>query len=172
MRARPLIALAVAAGAALGSGLGWWLAPRGPDAARLVATHERVQVVDGPIGFLALMDSGATVSSIHARDVEVIDGDATDPARNLGRTVRFTLENEAGRTVTLERPVALVKRIRTGDCREWRYHVRLEVEFRGERRRILVNLNDRGRAPERLLLGRNWLGHGYVIAVAPDEVAL
>jgi hypothetical protein len=132
----------------------------------VVAGREHVVIADGPIEFLARLDTGALVSSVHARGIEIIDADPNDPRRNRGKTVRFTLDNGRGGSTTLERSIELVQRIRSADCVEWRYHVQLAITFRGRTQKVLVNLNDRSGLAEPLLLGRNWLRQGYAVVIA------
>jgi hypothetical protein len=158
-----LIALTAFAAGVL---LGGWLPGERIARERMVGRVERVLIEEGPIAFDARIDTGATVSSVHARDIEVIDGNPDHPPSNLGRMVRFTLVNAGGASAPVAAPIALVRGISSADCREWRYHVYLSVAFRGHRHRVLVNLNDRSRKAERLLLGRNWLRHGYVVDLA------
>jgi hypothetical protein len=116
--------------------------------------------------FAARLDTGAEVSSIHALEVEVIGGEGRPTRRDIGREIRFTVHNEAGEKARLTATVAGIHAIRTADCREYRYHVLLEVEFERRRAKILLNLNDRTRSAEKLLLGRNWLEHRYLIDVS------
>jgi hypothetical protein len=135
---------------------------------RIISGVENVHIIDGNIDFRARVDTGAAISSINARDITVIGGDDTNILKNIGKPIRFTLVNARGQTATVQSTVAKIYSVRTGDCREWRYHVYMTVEFRGVRTRVLVNLNDRSRAPERMLLGRDWLVGGYLVDVAAD----
>lgn len=135
---------------------------------RVIGGVENVRIVEGNIDFRARVDTGAAISSINARDIKVIGGDDTHILNNIGKPIRFTLVNAKGRTATLQSTVAKIYSVRTGDCREWRYHVYLTVEFRGVKTRVLVNLNDRSRAPQRMLLGRDWLVGGYLVDVATE----
>jgi len=153
----------------IGLALGWWLNETGIERDMIVGGVEEVLITEGPISFTARLDSGATVSSINARRIEVVDGDPEDATANLGKVARFTLANAKGDEVTLEAPIKLVKPVNTADCREWRYHVYLNIEFRDRRHRVLVNLNDRSRSSYQLLLGRNWLRYGYVVHVSQSE---
>ena len=138
------------------------------DQDRVIAGVETVRIVEGDIGFRARVDTGAAISSVNARDITVIGGDDTHILNNIGKPIRFTLVNARGQTATVQSTVAKIYSVRTGDCREWRYHVYMTVEFRGIRTRVLVNLNDRSRAPERMLLGRDWLVGGYLVDVAAN----
>lgn len=123
-----------------------------------------VQIAEGPIEFLARLDTGATVSSINAEHIEVIGGEGRPTRRDIGRKIRFELVNHRGQRAPLEAEIAEIHGIRSADCREIRYHVYLTVAFRGRMQRVLMNLNDRGATDEKLLLGRNWLDQGYGVA--------
>lgn len=154
------VLLAGLAGAAGGS---WWVG-RGT-----LAPIIAVEVDEAGLAFTARLDTGAVVSSINAEGVTVMGGGPIPAASDVGKLASFVLVNERGERKTLTAPIAQVRGIRMADCREVRYHVYLTVRHRGRAHRILTNLNDRSRATEKLLLGRNWLQHGY--AVAPVEEA-
>lgn len=68
----------------------------------------------------------------------------------------------------MESKIEQVRGIATSDCGEIRYHVCLTVVRRGGRYRLLMNLNDRLRSKDKLLLGRNWLRHGFVVDVTKN----
>ncbi len=155
-------AVLLLSGLALGYLLGAWSVER-----RMLPPLSRVTVAEAGLDFEARLDTGATVSSINAQDVTVIGGGALPGRDDVGRTARFVLVNGIGERRTLSAPIAQVRGIRMADCREVRYHVYLTIVHRGRAHRVLTNLNDRTAAGEKLLLGRNWLQHGY--AVAPVE---
>lgn len=120
--------------------------------------------------FQARLDTGAVVSSINAHELKVLDSDGPPSGRDTGKMISFVLINERGERHPLLARIAQVRGIRSADCREVRYHVYLTVKFRGKDYRVLTNLNDRSNAGEMLLLGRNWLRHGYAVAAvgAPE----
>lgn len=138
-------------------------------ASRTLEPREEVSIAEAELTFRARLDTGAVVSSINAKDISVIGGSGRPARSDVGKPIRFKLVNRHGEVVELTRPIEQVRGIRTADCREVRYHVYLTIGFRGKSRRILVNLNDRSRAQDKLLLGRNWLRQGY--AVAPVKQA-
>jgi hypothetical protein len=122
-----------------------------------------VVVAEAALGFEARLDTGAVVSSINARNIQVIDGEGAPSINDVGRQIRFELVNAEGESRELTTSVAQVRGIRMADCREVRYHVYLTVVYRDQAFRILTNLNDRAQAADKLLLGRNWLSHGYAV---------
>lgn len=154
----------LAAGLAAGFQIGVWSVERD-----ILAPVVSVRVSEAELGFQARLDTGATVSSINAHDIVVIGGGQRPAASDVGKTVRFVVVNDAGEQRELTARIEQVRGVRMASCREVRYHVFLTVEHRGRALRILTNLNDRSRAGDKLLLGRNWLHHGY--AVGPVEEA-
>lgn len=122
-----------------------------------------VVIDEAKLGFRARLDTGAEVSSINAIDVNVIGGEGR-PTRDVGRQVEFTVLNEAGGRARISATIAGIHAIRTADCREFRYHVLLTVRHRDRTQRVLMNLNNRAQSAEKLLLGRNWLEEGYLVA--------
>lgn len=148
-------------GALLGgfAGYKWALAER-------LAAKEPIFIDEAALHFFARLDTGATVSSINARDIEVVGGSGTPQRSDAGKRVRFTVENAAGQNSRVEATIDQVRGIATSDCRELRYHVYLTVVYDGAPYRLLMNLNDRTNSKDKLLLGRNWLRHGFVVDVS------
>lgn len=143
---------------ALGAGLGHWYTMRW-----VVPGVLEVKVGTPEVPFLARLDTGAEVSSINATALEVVGGEGRPTRRDVGRRLRFTITNEAGVQARMEATIAGIHAIRTADCREYRYDVVLPVRHGDRRAQILMNLNDRARSAEKLLLGRNWLESGYLV---------
>lgn len=133
--------------------------------ARVLGETTRVVIAEGGIGYTARLDTGAAVTSVHALDIEVVDGDPADLMRNKGKTVRYTLVNEDGARARMSSRIERVQRVRTGPCVDYRYHVHLTIAHGGRSQRTLVNLNDRSYAREKMLLGRNWIRQGYLVKV-------
>ncbi len=136
---------------------------------RLIGAEETVQVSDAGLSFLGRVDTGATVTSINAEHIEVIDGDPENPKQNAGKQLRFTLVNAAGEKQQLQRPIIKVRYVHSSDCGEWRYYVYLKIRFRQHEQKLLVNLNDRSRSTKKLLLGRDWLAQGYIVDISGSE---
>lgn len=146
--------------AGMGGVLGYAMAERGQ-----LGASESVSIVEAGLEFDARLDTGATVSSINAHEIEVVGGSAPPSSRDSGKQIRFTLENGRGESRRIEARIEQVRGIRTSDCQELRYHVYLTVRHRGESYRLLMNLNDRSGSKDKLLLGRNWLRHGFSVDV-------
>jgi hypothetical protein len=104
---------------------------------------ELVTIEEAAISFDARLGTGATISSINARDLEVIGGGDRPHRSDKGKQIRFTVVNGTGVTARLESTIEQVRGIATSDCSELRYHVYLTVLRDGARYRLLMNLNDR-----------------------------
>lgn len=151
-------ALLVVAGLGAAAAGGAWWAGR-----NVLPPLADVVIREADLPFRARLDTGATVSSINAENLEIVGGDVPPSRDDAGRTIRFTLINHDGQRREVSARIEEVRGVRTADCRELRYHVYLTVEFRGRAYRVLTNLNDRSRSPDKLLLGRNWLRYGFAV---------
>jgi hypothetical protein len=118
--------------------------------------------LDSPL--LARIDTGARICSIHAIDVQVEDP-AANLKDNVGREVRFTVENRAGRRQEMRARIAKVSTVKNSQGIEERYVIMLPLSWQGISKVVEVNLRDRSRMSYKLLIGRNWLSHDFVVDV-------
>lgn len=105
----------------------------------------------------ARVDTGAAVSSVDARSVQV---------RRLKneRVVRFILAVDGGQRVALELPLAGYRRVTTADGGgEKRPVVTMDVCIDRQRIRAEFTLNDRSRMEYHILLGRNVLAGHFLV---------
>ncbi|ADN75830.1 protein of unknown function DUF785 [Ferrimonas balearica DSM 9799] len=130
----------------------------------------RLNVVEADLSYLARIDTGASKTSIHAENMQVIGGDLQDWDDNIGKSIRFDTANESGTKASIEAEIADVLHIRNSQGSEDRYVVWLHVGPEGKERRVLVTLKERGPMTYKLLIGRNWLAGEYLVDVElPDE---
>ncbi|AZQ10753.1 RimK/LysX family protein [Shewanella khirikhana] len=122
------------------------------------------------LAMTARVDTGASVSSIHAFDIEVVGGAGKKMKDDIGKLVRFSTENAKGETQRLEARIVKVSTVSNSQGTESRYAVDLELAHDKDVRSIRVNLRDRGHMDYKLLLGRNWLEDTYVVDVAEKNV--
>ncbi len=120
--------------------------------------------------FLARVDTGAKTCSLHSAEKKVVDG-SDFMEDNVGKKVRFRIENRQGESQWLERVIAKVRKIRTSEGEETRYLVPMTFTCAGVEREVLVSLNDRSRMSYSMLLGRNFLAGAFVVDVAEREDA-
>jgi len=120
------------------------------------------------IGFVARVDTGAKVCSIHADDISVIDGsDAMQ--ENTGKVIRFRITNRNGESTWLERQIAEVSLVKNANGAEWRYLVPMTLACEGSHKQVLVSLNDRSEMNYAMLLGRNLLAGAFLVDVSAIE---
>lgn len=127
---------------------------------------ENVVLQDVHIKLKARIDTGAGISSLHAKIVEI-------KSTEDGERVRFQIEDGQGGAKTLERKVvgwANIKVMGT-DKKNRRPIVRLDVCLGGKRLKGRVNLNDRGEFLYPMLIGRNLLNTGEFL-VDPSRTYL
>ncbi|MEE9311755.1 MAG: RimK/LysX family protein [Planctomycetota bacterium] len=114
--------------------------------------------------FLARVDTGARTCSLHTAEKQILNG-GEFMEDNVGKTVRFRVENRQGESQWLERPIAEVRVITTSEGEETRYMVPVTLTVAGVEREVLVSLNDRSRMSYSMLLGRNFLEGKFVVDV-------
>jgi len=126
------------------------------DAKRVLGVIEYVRLL--PEGALvpAKLDTGADMSSLHARGVRVVQRDGRDWAV-------FDIADAGEQPKHFERTVVRWVTIRSGPgVRERRPVVRMEVCVGDVQREVFVNLVDRSGLNFRMLIGRNFMD-GYVM---------
>jgi hypothetical protein len=141
--------------------IGRMYAPACP-APKVLGVFEDVSLGETGQVFHALVDTGAAFSSIHATGINV-QGKAPDPDANIGKTVEYVIIDDKEQKAPMRSRIEKVRLIGNAEHREWRYHVLLTIVHRGMRHKVLVNLNDRSMAPEKFLLGRNFIQSGTLV---------
>ena len=126
----------------------------------MIGAAEDVLLLPWGIRVQARVDTGASTSSLDARDVRI-------SGRRGARIVRFRLIGDTGATV-VEMPVADVHTVRTPDVKrpERRPTIELDMCVAGHRFSAEVTLNDRSHMEYRMLLGRNALAGRFVVDLA------
>lgn len=124
-----------------------------------------VKEMESDFSFLARVDTGATTTSLHVEDC-MIEGEASEMAKNVGKTIRFRIKNQRGESQWLKRKIAAVSEIKTSERKELRYKVPVTLKCQDVKKRVLVSLNDRSHMTYPVLLGRNFLRDEFVVDVA------
>lgn len=118
---------------------------------------ENVNIGNQNLPMLAKIDSGADNSSIHASNPEQYK-------KNGQPWVRFALNSESGRQVTIDEPVLKTTRIKMKDKRmQERLVIELDVCLDNVRKRVPVNLVDRSNFKYPVLIGRSFLKSDFLI---------
>jgi hypothetical protein len=135
---------------------------------QVVGETALIEIHDISLQVLARIDSGARMSSLHAINVEVEDG-VINPKENVGKTVRFTTLNGDGEERQVKTQIVKVSKVRNAQGVEYRYVVKMDVQWQGKVKNIGLNLRDRTKLKYKLLMGRNWLHGDYLIDVDTAE---
>jgi hypothetical protein len=126
----------------------------------LAETKEKVQlgavenIVLLPWGVTlpARIDTGAAISSLDARNLII-----------RGNTAEFSLpEKYGGRQIRL--PIVKWRTVKSSEMKEKRPVVVVDLCIGSKLIRTQVNLNDRSNVKHPLLIGRNTLKHGFIVA--------
>lgn len=107
----------------------------------------------------AKIDTGADNSSVHAEDINVVE-------KNGAKMVSFTLRNKRGEIVQMEKPLVRYTQIKSklaGAAPIQRPVVELSLCVGNTARTVPVNLANRENFSYRMLIGRSYLKHGYVV---------
>ena len=131
-----------------------------PDSMRRVI----VRVEEAGLDFVARVDTGARTTSLHAVELEIEDP-APRVEDNVGRNIRFRVINERGESARISSVIVDVVGVRQALGTELRYAVALHLTWQGIRRELLVNLRDRSAIDHKLLVGRDWIGEGFLVDV-------
>lgn len=141
----------------LGIAVGGTSAADTPGLKSLFGWLEPVRINDAELTLEAKLDTGATTSSIDAREVRRV-------RRGAERVVKFRLVSEEGElTEVIERPLVRVVRIkRHGGEPQRRPVIRLTVCFGALEREVEFSLVNRNQFDQPVLLGRNAL-EGFTV---------
>lgn len=137
---------------------------------RVLGSVARVNEAESTLQFLARVDTGARTCSLHTAEKNVING-SEFMEDNLGKQVRFRIENRRGESQWIERTIADVREIRTSEGEEVRYLVPMTLTVDEVEREVLVSLNDRSRMSYSMLLGRNFLDGQFLVDVTGADDA-
>lgn len=117
--------------------------------------------------YRARIDTGATRTSLHAMNIEVLGGvDELDA--NIGKEVRFVTGNESGDYHHHQAEIVAARSIRNSFGSEVRYSVDLTLVHNGYEQTVEVNLRDRTNMSDKLLIGRDWLSCQYLVDVSQN----
>jgi hypothetical protein len=137
--------------------------------ARVLGATERIHLVEADLDFLAVIDTGAYRTSIHALDIAIQDP-APRMRDNIGRRIAFLVVNEAGRSRRITSTITDAMPVRTSHGTEWRYVVPLHLRWGGVEKEVQVNLRDRSPMAYKLLVGRDWIRGDFLVDVDRNAV--
>ena len=122
------------------------------------AGHIEVATVEG-LDFPVKLDTGADVSSINAQNIKMFKKDGQ-------QMVSFTYQNDVGMEEKFTRKVVDTMTItaKQGEKANVRPVVEMHVTLGDLEKKIRVNLQDRSRFHYSMILGKNFLKYGAVVA--------
>jgi hypothetical protein len=165
-RRRGVVGLSLMA-AALGTVFAWGESVQTRSKQIIGATATLTEVSTG-ISFSARIDTGAQSCSLHVEKIEIED-ESNKRLRNVGKTVRFLVEGEDGKSEWIQTKIAKAVRVKSSALKpgtfDRRYKVPLTFEWNGFRKEVLVTLNDRTAMQYPLLIGRNYLKGDFLVDV-------
>jgi len=149
-----------------------------------IGSSAYVDIVETKMKFLARIDTGARITSLHALNIRLegkksliqvkkikkLEGMPFHDKRkneaykhNIGRLISFDTVNEKGDIKRVKARVINVARVRNAQGVEYRYVIRLGLKYKNIIKYKEVNLRDRSNMSYKLLIGRNWLNDDFVI---------
>ena len=134
----------------------------------VIGETARISLTEPGIEYLARIDTGARVTSVHALDMKV-SGGVSDKKDNVGKMVTFSTENEKGERREITTKIIDVAKVRNAQGVEYRYVVDLKLGWKDMAKGGEVNLRDRSAMSYKLLIGRNWLSKDFIVDVDVAE---
>ncbi|MEO3682415.1 RimK/LysX family protein [Shewanella vesiculosa] len=131
---------------------------------------ETMTVAKSGLHYRARIDTGAANTSLHAVDIDIIGGASKKMKNDVGKVVEFTTQNERGEKKRIQAEIVSTSRVKNSQGIETRYMVKLDVGFANEFHNIHVNLRDRSHMNHKLLIGRNFLKHDYIVDVSDKKM--
>ena len=134
---------------------------------KVIGPVATVQETESNLEFAARVDTGATTSSVHVDKVQIED-EAQRMVDNVGKPIRFRVNNHDGETKWLKRRIVDISEVKTSERSELRYKVPLTLKVNDVKKRVLVSLNNRSHMTYPVLLGRNFLRGEFIVDVELD----
>ncbi|MGL4476582.1 MAG: RimK/LysX family protein [Shewanella sp.] len=131
----------------------------------VIGAKANISVLESNLVYQARIDTGAVETSLHATNIHIAAEDTKDMRNNIGKEIRFTTSNEAGQEAVVTTKIVDTSLIRNSQGSEVRYMVDLSLGEPGLEYKVRVNLRDRTKMSQKLLIGRNWLSGHYVVDV-------
>jgi hypothetical protein len=138
----------------------------------IIGATATIQEASTGIPFSARIDTGAKTCSLHVEEMEIQD-ESRKRLQNIGKTVRFQIKGEDGKSDWIETKIAAAVRVKSSALKngefDRRYKVRLTLQWKDVQKEVLVTLNDRTDMEYPLLIGRNFLRGDFLVDVAKTD---
>lgn len=113
----------------------------------------------------ARIDTGAASTSINATNIEVHDS-AHRMTNNVGKLVSFDITNKDGKVKRITAPIEQVVPITNAIGSEYRYKIKMKIQWNNRIQMLNVNLRDRSKLTYKMLIGRDWLADNAIVDTA------
>lgn len=126
-------------------------------------------IINHSIPLIARMDTGASRSSINAKNIKVKNA-SKRMKDNIGKVVSFNVVDTQGIEYPISTKILAVKTITMPQGKENRYLISLSLTWNGKESKVMVNLCDRSNLQYKLLIGRDWLNINALVDVNPKQI--
>ena len=134
---------------------------------KIIGETAWIEVEETGFTYLSRIDTGAANTSIHAIDLEIED-EAKEKKHNKGKKISFTTYKEDGKKKRVHGIVDDVVRVVNSQGAEYRYEVKMTLNWNGVSKKVRVNLRDRSKMTYKLLIGRSWLENDILVDVSKE----
>jgi hypothetical protein len=122
-------------------------------------------IVDGDMKFSARVDTGAASTSINTGNIVVEDA-SEKMSDNVGKMISFDITNNNGDSKRITSTINKVTKVSNSISSEYRYEVKMAIEWQGSTQLLAFNLKDRSKLSFKLLIGRDWIGDNAIVNTA------
>ena len=135
------------------------------DGKLVLGAVEYVKITPPGIIYQARIDTGAEGTSIHAANIVRFERDGE-------KWVKFDLDNQDGKSITLERQILRTVKVQAprGEG-ERRPVVMMGVTLGSLSQQLEMSLDDRSKMSQRVLIGRNFLHNNAIVDVGQKFIA-
>ncbi len=139
-----------------------------PKKKRVIGATAVIKEYQSGLLFEARVDTGAKSCSLNVDQMVIVDEEEGWEA-NVGKVIKFRINNGKDEPQWIESKIQVVVRIKTSDNVERRYKVPLELQWKNVKKRVTVTLNDRSQMRYPLLVGRNFLKGDFLVDVEKGD---
>jgi hypothetical protein len=147
--------------------------PVSPSGKHVIGATATLREASTGIPFSARIDTGAKTCSLHVEEI-VIKNESQNRLKNIGKTIRFRIKGENGKTDWIETKIVAAVRVKSSVFKngefDQRYKVRLTLQWNDVSKDVLVTLNDRADMEYPLLIGRNFLRGDFLVDVEKRDI--
>jgi hypothetical protein len=119
-------------------------------------------IINDDFSLTARVDTGAASTSINATNISVTNA-SKKMTNNIGKIVSFDVTNKDGKVKHISTPIEQVVEISNAIAAEYRYKVKLKIQWNDRIQMLSINLKDRSKLTYKMLIGRDWLSTNAIV---------